>query len=167
MKIMQRVSKAAAITVCAVLVLAGCSHKSSTIPSTPAITPVAGDYTGTVQDSVFGALNATTTLGQHGSTVGGALALSAGATTLTEAVAWAIDSSNNLSGSGTATINGSGCSFAMTGAYDPNTGIITGTYTASTGCSGQTGTYTLTQQCTYTPAFGRMHPQTSTGVKPC
>lgn len=163
----ERIYRTAAIVLCATLAFSGCSKKSSSTVPTPPITAVAGDYVGTMTDSVLGTLAAKTTLGQHGTTVGGSLALTAGTTAITEAVAWAIDGSNNVSGSGTATINGSGCSFAMTGAYDPATGIIAGSYTANTGCTGQTGTYSLTQQCTYTPAFGRMHGMTSTGIKPC
>ncbi|HZZ64486.1 MAG TPA: hypothetical protein VFE17_03235, partial [Candidatus Baltobacteraceae bacterium] len=45
---------------------------------------------------------------------------------------------------------GATCTFSTTGNYNTGSQQITGSYSAVTGCSGQTGTYTLNQQCTDT-----------------
>lgn len=134
----------ASIIAAGALFLTGCSGSgNSAAPAPPTV--VAGQYSGTVTDSVAGAQPATTTFSQHGSAVGGTITTGTGASASSEAVALTI-SGAALSGSGSMDVNGSACTFAFTASYA--SGQITGTYNAVSGCSGRTGTLALTQQCT-------------------
>jgi len=128
-----------------VLAVAGCTTKSSPAPG---LVTISGEYSGTAQDSVAGAQTVTTTLAQHGSSVGGTLTLTTAGVPNTEAVAWTLTTAKGLSGTGTETVGAATCTFAMTGTYSASTNQITGTYSAVTGCAGTTGSYALTQQCT-------------------
>ncbi len=88
-------------TLALVLALTGC-HGGSNGTVTPArtLSNVTGDYTGTVTDATAGVQNATLTLSEHGSAVGGALLVgAAGATSI--ALALTLGTSNALDGSGT------------------------------------------------------------------
>ncbi len=143
-------SKTLPACLAAMLALAACTHNSTNPPAT--ISNISGDYTGTVQDSVTGAATATATLAQHGASAGGPLSMTAGSTTLTGALALVITTSNSLSGTLVEDLpSGTTCTFSTSGSYDTSNSQITGSYTAITGCTGQTGTYTLAQQCTDTP----------------
>lgn len=136
-----------AILSAALLALAACGG-SSTSTTPPAPPNISGDYTGTVQDSVAGSLNATATLAQHGSSAGGMLSTTAGATTFNSSLALSISGSNAVNGSMVQNLpGGATCTFGTTGAYNATTQQLTGTYTAVSGCTGQSGTFTLTQQC--------------------
>lgn len=126
--------------------LAGC-HGGGT---TPAVQPpnLSGDYTGTLQDSKSGSGNATATLAQHGTSAGGAISAALSGGTLNAQITLAIGSSNAVSGAMVVDFtNGTTCTFGTTGSYNTGTNVLSGTYSAVTGCSGQSGTYTLTQQC--------------------
>lgn len=142
------------------LVLPACNGTTGTpVPAAP--TNISGDYAGTVHDSVGGTLTATALLAQHGSSAGGTLTTTGGSTQ-TSSLSLAISASNAVSGTMVQDLPGDvTCSFSMTGSYDPSTAVLSGSYTAITGCSGQSGTYALTQSCTDTvtnadrrPAFG-------------
>lgn len=130
-----------------ILTLAACGPSTSN--STPPAPPnISGDYTGTVQDSVTGSLTATATLAQHGSTAGGTLSTTAGATTLISSITLAIAGSNALNGSMVQDLpGGATCTFSVSGSYTTTNQQIAGSYAAVTGCSGQSGTFTLVQQC--------------------
>jgi len=145
-----------AVLLAAVLTLPACTHKNTTPPAPPNIS---GDYTGTAQDSVNGALAATAILAQHGGSAGGTLTTSVpGGATLTSAISLVISSSNALSGTIVEDLPGGvTCTFSTTGSYNTTSQQITGSYSAVTGCSGQSGTYTLNQVCTdtVTTAAGR------------
>lgn len=134
------------------LALSACGPSGSSTGITPAApTNISGDYTGTVTDSVGGAMPATALLAQHGSTAGGTLSTTSGLTTTNSAFSVAIGSSNAVSGTIVQDLPGDvTCTFSTTGAYSTATAQLTGSYTAVTGCSGQHGTYALTQQCTDT-----------------
>lgn len=136
-----------AILSVSLLAFAACGGSStSTTPQAP--TNISGDYTGTVQDSVSGALGATATLAQHGSSAGGMLSTTAGATTLNSSLTLSISGSNAVGGSMVQDLpGGTTCTFSTTGTYNSSTQQLTGTYTAVSGCSGQNGTFALTQQC--------------------
>jgi hypothetical protein len=60
--------------------------------------------------------------------------------------------------------SGTTCTFSSKGSYNPTTGVLAGSYTAVTNCSGQTGTYSLTQQCTDTVTS---HARRETSFLPC
>lgn len=152
----------ASLALSGALIVNGCSSSTQSVPLTPQLTNIAGEYIGTVQDSVAGAESAATTLAEHGPSIGGSLVLTAGTTTSNEAVAWTLTTANTLSGSGSMDVNGATCTFSMTGAYNPANNQISGSYTAVNGCAGRTGTYTLTQQCSNPTASARRRPSTVT-----
>ncbi len=134
------------LLVIAALSLSACGNQTVTLASAPL--DLAGQYTGTASDSVFGSANASTTLAESGNTLSGTIALvsTTSNATLSQSVSWTIGSGYTISG--TATVAGSQCSFSSTGVYDTSTNVLSGKYTAVSGCSGETGTFSLTQQCT-------------------
>lgn len=141
-----------------VLTLPACGGSNSTNPPPASPSNISGDYVGVVHDSAAGTLAATATLAQHGSSAGGTLSTTAGSTTLNSALTLVISSSNALNGTIVQDLpSGVTCSFSTNGSYDTSGQQITGSYSAVTGCSGQSGTYTLIQQCTdtITAAGGR------------
>ena len=153
---------AAAVAAVSCLIIAGCN--AAVAPSTTRATTagesapmpqrlsnISGDYLGTVQDAQGGAGNAKATLAQHDADAGGAVKDKETNETLNVDVSLTITSSNSTSGALVIDFpparSGPVCTFSTTGTYDSTTGILSGSYTAVTGCSGDTGTYTLTQQC--------------------
>lgn len=138
------------LTLGAIVALAACNSNNGSTTPTVAPTPlkIAGEYTGTVTDSVAGAGTAAVTLSQTGAAVGGTLDFTFGATTVANALAMNVTPAGSLSGTALAQINGATCAFALTGTYNASTNVISGNYSASSGCTGQSGTYSLTQQCT-------------------
>lgn len=133
------------------LVLSGCNGggTSSTPPAQPS--NLSGDYVGSVQDSATGTSAATATFAQHGSTAGGTLTTTVAGNPLNAQVTFAIASSNAITGSMVIDEpDGTTCSFSTSGSYNAAANVLNGTYTAVTNCTGQHGTYTLTQQCTDT-----------------
>jgi hypothetical protein len=141
--------------VAACLVLTGCNSSPST-PSVPAPSNISGDYSGTVQDAQGGAGTATGTLAQHGANAGGSITDTEAGATLNAQISLTIASSNHVSG--TIVIdypnNGPTCTFSTKGAYSTSTHVLSGSYSAVTNCAGDTGTYSLTQQCTDTVTSG-------------
>jgi len=127
------------------LAVAGCGGGGSSVTPAPQNAVVAGEYIGTLTDSVAGSQPAATTLSQHGTAVGGTLTIGSGNATSTESVAWAV-AGNALSGSGLMDVGSATCAFTFTATYANNT--ITGSYSAANNCAGRTGTFSLSQQCT-------------------
>lgn len=148
--------KPAAFSCILAIGFAGCNGGSGT-PSptpTPQIANLSGDYTGTLQDAQSGNATAAATLAQTGSNAGGAITATFTSMTLTPQITLAISPSNQLAGAMVIDYpNGTTCTFSTSGTYANNgssTATITGSYTAVTNCAGDTGTYTLNQQCTDT-----------------
>jgi hypothetical protein len=112
---------------------------------------ISGDYAGIVQDAQGGTGNAKATLAQHGANAGGALKDKVTNEIIPVDVSVTITAQNTTSGALVIDFpparTGPVCTFSTTGAYDPTTNVLSGSYTAVSGCSGDTGTYTLTQQC--------------------
>jgi len=132
------------------LALPSCSG-TTTNPVPAAPTNISGDYAGTVADSASGSSPATALLAQHGSTAGGTISTAPGGVALVSSIAVAIDSGNAVTGTMFQDLPGDlTCSFAVTGTYNATTAVLAGSYRAVTGCSGRTGTYSLTQSCTDT-----------------
>jgi hypothetical protein len=155
----------AALVAAATLLLSGCDSKS-TPATTPTISNVSGDYTGTMQDSAGGSGTATATLAQTGSNAGGAITDVEAGGTITAQLSLNISSSNATKGSLVVDYaNGTTCTFSTTGTYNSSTNVLAGTYNAVTNCSGQSGTYSLTQQCTDTITSGVRRDLT--GIAPC
>jgi hypothetical protein len=151
------------------MVLAGCNTGSSSSPATPAPpTNISGDYSGTVTDSVAGASNATATFAQTGYDAGGAVTFTPTSGTLTGQMSITINTSNAVSGAMVIDFpnNGPTCSFSVTGTYSTSTNVLSGSYSAVTNCSGESGTFSLTQQCTDTVASHIRREKTG-GIAPC
>lgn len=146
----------------AALTLAACNTGVTSPAPNFSIPAVAGEYTGILQDN-GGTPQAvsTSTLSQHQAVVGGALVLPAGA----ESVSWTVDSSGAINGSGAMDVGVVKCIYTMTGTYSASMSQITGTYTAVSNCTGQAGTFTLTQQCTDPTASDLRRPLSA--PRPC
>lgn len=154
------ISRTRTLAVVAAFVLAACNSSNSGPFVSPAPTPsptpspanLSGDYSGTISDSANGSGTVTGTLAQHGTSAGGPLTITSTSSTVTAAVSFAIASDNTLTGALVIDYpSGSTCTFSTTGSYNSTTNVITGTYSSVTNCSGQSGTYSLTQQCSDTP----------------
>jgi hypothetical protein len=138
---------AAALAMANCIGLAGCNSSTSTIIQAP-VSNISGDYSGTMDDAAVGAGNATATLAQHGSAAGGAITDVEGGGTITAQLSVTISSTNAVSGAMVVDYGGgTTCTFSTTGTYDPSTSVLNGSYTAVTNCSGDTGTFMLTQSC--------------------
>ena len=149
------------------LVLSGCNGSSSGLPANTQAVPVtAGDYTGTATDSAMGTGTAAITLSQTGSSIGGTLIETLAGGTLNNTFAVVTDTSGNLSGNSVATVNNVACGFKVAATYDSTTGQLNGTYTAYSGCTGQSGTFALTQQCT-NPSSSLRRRDGAHGIAPC
>ncbi|HEY5257671.1 MAG TPA: hypothetical protein VIJ12_04765 [Candidatus Baltobacteraceae bacterium] len=150
-------SSALALVSC--LGLAACN--GSTTSPTPATIPnISGDYSGTMVDAQGGSGSATATLAQHGATAGGAITTTQGGSTLTAQLSLAIASSNAFSGAMVVNYtSGATCTFNTSGTYNASTYSLNGSYAAVTGCTGDTGTYALAQQCTDTVTSSERRPQ--------
>ncbi|MEO6834911.1 MAG: hypothetical protein ABI231_03275 [Candidatus Tumulicola sp.] len=143
---------AAGLAVACALVLAACNASTSaTTPATPtpALTNVAGQYNGSVQDSVFGNGRALGDFSQTGSAVGGRLQYAYGTQTILNSVAMSLSRSNALGGTATATIGSAACTFGISSTYDATTFKLSGNYSATNGCSGESGTFALKEACYY------------------
>jgi hypothetical protein len=136
--------------------LAGCfalaaCHSGTATPPLAAPSNISGDYIGTMQDAQGGGGTATAAFAQHGFTAGGAITDTENTATITAQVSLTITRSNSVSGAIVIDhADGTTCTFSTTGTYDTSTNVLSGSYSAVTNCAGDTGTYSLTQQCTDT-----------------
>lgn len=146
----------AIVAVAASLALAACNGSVATPAATPSPANISGDYSGTMQDTQSGSGTATATLAQHGATAGGAIAAALANATLNAQISLTVTSTDSVSGALVIDYpnNGPTCTFSTTGTYNASTNILSGSYTAVTNCTGDTGTYSLTQQCTDTVTSG-------------
>lgn len=130
------------------LLLAACNGGGTSSSTPPQLSNISGDYTGTMADAQAGSGPVTATLAQHGASAGGTITTTTTGGTLDVQVSVVLTASNSLAGAMVIDeSNGTVCTFRTTASYDPNTNVISGSYTAVTNCTGDTGTYTLNQQC--------------------
>jgi hypothetical protein len=152
-----------ALAAAAAVALAACS-KSAT-PSVVTYANISGDYSGSIT-SGGSTTSVTGTLAQHGNAAGGNIT-SATSPAQTASLSLVISTANALSGTiQSYDSTGSLCTFSTTGTYANNgvTASISGSYTAVTNCSGQSGTYALTQLCTDTVTNVYRRPMTVPGA---
>ncbi len=129
--------------------LAGCS--SGGVLTTPAPTNISGDYAGTFVDAQHGTSAATATFAQTGASAGGAIAATWNGVAIAAQTSLTIASSNAVAGTIVIdTPSGAQCTFSTTGSYNTSTNVLSGTYRAITNCTGETGSYTLAQECSAT-----------------
>jgi hypothetical protein len=166
---MSQLGKASAsLAVVFVVALSGCTSSNPAPTPTPSPPNLSGDYAGTMTDSVAGTGSAAGTLAQTGNTVGGTIAFSPASGTLDPSLSLKVATSDAVSGAMVIDYpnNGPTCSYSVTGTYDANTGVLSGSYSAVTNCSGESGTFSLTQQCTDT-ITGHVRRAKVGGIAPC
>lgn len=125
---------------------------------------LSGEYTGKFTDGAYGAGKAKASYSQSQSSVGGILTVKYAHSTVALSVAL-VASGSSVNGT---TVAGTGslyCTFATKSTYDAKTRIMSGSYSAVYGCSGDGGTFTLKQQCYYKGAANDVLP--ANGPKPC
>ena len=153
------------LSLVSLVALASCG--SASVAPTPSPANISGDYSGTVQDAQGGNGSATATLAQTGSTAGGTITVKEATQTVSAQISLALTSSDAVSGSMVIDFsNGTTCTFSTSGNYNAATAVLSGSYSAVTNCAGDSGTYSLTQQCTDTITSVR-HRDTGTGALAC
>jgi hypothetical protein len=163
---------AAAIFVLGVLVLSAGPAPAAPAPAWQhggwGFQPLAGQYTGTVTDSTLGTGTATANLAQSWGGVGGYFGFTFGSTSYTDPTS-AFSWWQGLRGTFVAIVASSTCSFAYSATYNPSAYTLTGQYQSTNGCSGENGSFSLTQQCYYQEynwnQSHRVHK--GTGPSPC
>jgi len=157
--------------------IAGCGGGSAGVPNaasaslrpqqridSAASSKLSGQYSGKFTDGAYGSGKAKASYSQSQNSVGGILTVKYAQTTVSLSVAL-VASGSSVNGT---TVAGTGslyCTFATTSTYDPKTHVMSGSYSAVYGCSGDGGTFTLKQQCYYRGANDDVLP--ATGPKPC
>jgi len=139
----------------------GSQHRVDGAAASPKLS---GEYAGKFSDGAYGAGKATASYSQSQSSVGGVLTVKYAHSTVALSVALV---ANGSSVNGT-TVAGTGslyCTFATKSTYDVKTRIMSGSYSAVYGCSGDGGTFTLKQKCYYRGAKDDVLP--AIGPKPC
>ncbi|MBV9699664.1 MAG: hypothetical protein JO078_06035 [Candidatus Eremiobacteraeota bacterium] len=152
---------ATALALAAGVVLSACGASGGTEPSTAsgAQSPqtlvrgdaktynFSGEYSGLIIDSKNGTGKAAARLSQAKTAIGGALTI-AGNPTIAY-ISW-IPAGVTVTGSSVfVTSSGAYCSFSHKSTYNPNTGVLAGSYKALHGCLGESGTYKLKHHCYY------------------
>ena len=144
----------------AAIVLGGCNAGAAggTTAATPALAPhatmtsgalnFAGQYAGTVTDSLHGRGKAVVNFTQAGDGVGGTIARTFGSQATTDIVALVQTPDATAGGSAIAQLK-TPCSLQMTVIRSAKTYELTGTYAAFRGCAGETGTFAAKEVCYY------------------
>ena len=125
---------------------------------------LSGEYVGKFTDGAYGSGKANASYSQSQSSVGGVLTVKYAQTTVALSVALVADGSS-VNGTSVAGNGSLYCTFATTSTYNPKTRIMSGSYTAVYGCSGDGGTFTLKQKCYFKGANNDVMP--ANGPKPC
>ena len=107
-----------------------------------------GQYTGSVTDSVLGTGTAAANFAGLPGTLGGYFAFTFGSSTYANPAS-SYATWSGVGGAFVATIASSACTFAFEASYNQSSSALTGKYKAVNGCSGENGTFSLTQQCYY------------------
>lgn len=158
----QLLVKTAAAAAIPLLALTDCGGGSAGMPSAAALQGstsqlkaaatkqynLSGEYVGKFMDGGYGTGKAKASYTQYQNAVGGILTVKYSNATITTSVAL---NANGSSANGTTVALASGyyCAFSTTGTYDPKTGVMSGSYQAVHGCTGDGGTFTLKQKCYY------------------
>jgi hypothetical protein len=161
--------------VTALLFVTGCGTSGSGVPSAASAAGSAargigggqtinlsGQYRGTVKDNMHGKGTGTATFAQNGSSLGGTL--DSGSAVIAD-VAWTIDGTN-VDGSSVIVTTSGYCTLSLTSTYNTKTFKLAGKYHAVHGCTGETGTFSLKQQCIY-ESSNENDIRPDNGPKPC
>jgi hypothetical protein len=113
---------------------------------------LAGQYSGTVTDSVLGSGSATGNFAGTWGAIGGFLGFAFGSSPSITTVynpTSAFGGWGGVRGVFVQTIASTSCSFGFRAQYNPSSFQLSGNYQAINGCSGEKGSFTLTEQCYY------------------
>ncbi len=124
---------------------------------------LSGIYTGKFHDKVNGTSKLQLYLSQNQSTLGGALINASGSQGLAAAIAW-VASGRTISGTGISHSPSGFCTYSMSGMYKYRR--LNGSYTATYGCAGQSGTFELWHKC-YVPSTQSDAIRPEGSLKPC
>lgn len=157
-----------ALVVSLAMVLAGCGGNGTSAPrqallpaaasgiggATAALdADISGEFSGTVNDSVFGAGRASIELSQYHQAAGGILTMTFGSTAFITPLSYGMNG-GRLNGTDNYQISASSgvCSFTETATYKG--GKLNGTYQAGNRCSNDHGTFTTKQTCRFSHSMG-------------
>jgi hypothetical protein len=179
---MKKTPKLLTVSLALTFALAGCAGSAGTSPSAgaglgagadaalapnapPAIDGIAGEFKGTVNDSVIGKGKAEFQLSQvFGGQAGGSMKLTFGKISkVSSAVALDASNTKSISGNAVALFGSNGpCTLTISAKFNRRTYTLNGTYKAFNNClSGQTGTFSAKEQCYYVVA-----KPTANGLRP-
>ncbi|HYL26587.1 MAG TPA: hypothetical protein VEW74_02065 [Candidatus Nitrosotalea sp.] len=172
-------ARPAAGSVAVMFLLTACASSASGVPNAgqaPApMSRVAGDakstnlsgvWKGTQTDIAYGTGKATASYTQYQNSVGGVLTVKFANASASSSVALTV-SGSSVNGTTVAARGGSFyCTFSTTSTYDPKTRVMSGSYSAVYGCTGDSGTFTLKHKCYY-KGTGSAYIKPETGPRPC
>ncbi|HEY3674831.1 MAG TPA: hypothetical protein VGK84_02455 [Candidatus Tumulicola sp.] len=169
------------VAIATIALVAGCGGGQAAAPSGGAVTPglnvapaasqstIPGQYIGRATDTKFRHGKLRADLSQAGKAVGGDFKFKF-KKPVNGSVALGV-AKNDLAGVMTATIGSQACTFTMSATYDPQAYTLDGSYAAKNGCSAESGTFTLEEQCYYIDGFRSHSPEAvrpaAGGLKPC
>lgn len=107
-----------------------------------------GQYAGSVSDSALGTGTAVANFAGLAGSLGGYLGFTFGSATYTNVVS-SYGSWGGVAGVFVATVASNACTFAFKASYNSSSFQLNGKYKAINGCSGENGTFSVTQQCYY------------------
>lgn len=109
---------------------------------------LSGQYSGSVSDSILGTGSAAANFAGQAENFGGYFGFTFGTVLYTDAAS-AARTPRGMEGLFVATIASTACSFSFRANYHGSNNRLSGRYQAVVGCSGEHGTFSLTQQCFY------------------
>lgn len=132
-------------------------------PAVPATRNLSGEYAGSVNDSALGAGTAAASFAGLGTSLGGYFGFTFGSASYSNAAS-AANTARGMEGVFVATIASTACSFSFKARYNGSNNLLRGQYRAVNGCSGEHGTFRLTQQCFYDE---ESDVRPNAGLRPC
>ncbi len=127
----------------------GAGDAPQTAAATATIVNDSGDYSGSFQDSAFGAGSASASLAQDGQVVGGVINVAYGSNNVSYSVAAQTQDGLSIGGAQVAELASGVCSLNVTATYHKKSHILSGTYQSANGCAGVTGSFSLQHECTF------------------
>jgi hypothetical protein len=108
-----------------------------------------GEYAGTVKDSLYKKGKIHASFAQYQAAVGGSMTQTEGSSHSSTMSASFEVSDTTFTGTAATTIGSTVCVFTIGGAYDTAKHSLHGSYQSASGCSAESGTFTMKQKCYY------------------
>jgi hypothetical protein len=150
------VAAAVALTACAANsdsgVPAPAAAAQASVAPNASIRNDAGEYSGTVHDNIVGNGGAQASLMQDEHDVGGVLTETINNKVYTNALVATTGTGRTLVGAEavpTPPIGSGACTFSLNATFHLKNFVLSGTYKAVHGCTGESGTFSMTEQCRY------------------